>query len=117
VIWFEIGLLSVPGFICACAQVAAERAGETPRVLFLGVLYHLGGFLGAYYARRLFPESKALAELTEKPPAAPAFFAVLAALVALTMAALVLIGPTASPAWERATSNSLSLAGQDGRGT
>ena len=86
VVWYEVGTLSVTAFVVAAGQVASEKRGEKPRVLFLGLLYHVGGAPGVYAAKRSFADSKVLDELTEKPPAGFVFLVALAVIAVLTKA-------------------------------
>jgi hypothetical protein len=84
VVWYELGTLSVTAFVVAAGSAVAETKGNKPGKLFLSVLFHTAGCFGVWYARRLFPESKTLEEVTEKPPAGIAFLVVLAVLAVLT---------------------------------
>ena len=67
IVW-PIVTLSIVAFVVAVSQVDAEREGREPGTLFLSVLYHLGGFVGVYFAKRLFPESKTCAEMLKTLP-------------------------------------------------
>jgi hypothetical protein len=84
VVGYEIGMFAPAGFVLAVAAVAAERRREKVRVQLLTLIYHVGGFIGVYLAKRWFPGSKALDDVCDRPPAGVVFLIGLAIIAVLT---------------------------------
>jgi hypothetical protein len=84
VVGYEVAMLAPAGFVLAVAAIATERRGEKPSVQLLTVVYHGGGFVGVYLAKRWFPGAKVMDDVTEKPPAGVVFLAFLALIAVLT---------------------------------
>jgi hypothetical protein len=72
VLWF-VSSLSVLANIAAAAACRFEQEGKQPSPMLLDCLYNLGGAVGAYAARRAWPESRTIESVTKEPPYAFGF--------------------------------------------